>query len=693
VSNLLSSTDIELDGIPLRIHRPRSRRPGTDYDPAHLPWGFGAVDAASRIQTQAVPRRWRDWSGGMGYQLAPGNPEQTGVYHYADNVDTMYPNLAMAAGLVTPVTLPGTIATAAAAAFEWTNGDLYFLCGRYAVKLAEGSGAPTVVADLGASFTATSAVVFRTAAGAAAAYVGGTSAGAPALIWQFDGTNWTQSANVLGKFLFVVDWYAGGLFATRMGVTDTDASFKYTTVAAPNPLSDADYSSSIKVGSVVYPIKSVGRFPERVFFPKANGIHDVFADDAGNVRVRNLTPYWERQIDSSNGTYVLPARDHLYASFAGGLDRIDVTNLQRQDSPEWCDVGAYVANESPIYGTGPMALERSAVVQAKYNPDSGDTHVMYGLDRRDVGRPGVGPMAWHGSMATVEGLSPTLLHYASPGGNPRMWMWFQDGSTPYLRWLSRPKAATPLQDWLNNGPMRFAALGSLFNSADAWGASSDQKIIQWFTLQTRNLGGGALIDLYANAEHGAFSAQGSARRSPRTRITPRSPAVTGYTIGTEIVFKSGASVPAILEEVTAYAEVNTELAEQRRYPIVLARGGALRSGADEYRVPSNLWRLINPLQQTGPVTLKDETGETLTVNVQAGIGGETVEDDDGKGWTRIANLDLTVLSRTHGRVMRWGVGDRWGANYVYGNQSVTGSTFHWGLGSRWGRGEVYAAAS
>lgn len=694
-----AQTDIEINGVPLMLYRTPAKAPGADYDPAELEWGFGTVDAASRIQTQVVPRRWVDWSGGMGFAKQPGDPQQTGVYHYGINVCTRYSGIVTPGGLVTPVILPGTVTQAPRAAYEWGD-DLCFLCGRYVVQLDNGSGSPHIVQDFGASFEAHSATTFQLPDGRPCIVVGGLDVASqtPGFVWTYDGTVWTRSTTVTGRFIDTVKWDAGGLTAERLVVTDTHQTFKYTAVDHANPLNASDYSVSLRVCDPTAQIRSVARFPERFFPVCSDGIRDVAADDSGDLQVRNLTPYWRKQLHPSNGMYCLAARNHILASFAGGTDSIDVTNLQRQDEPMWADVGAYLPNESSIYGTGPFALDRGWVVQAKYDSGQGDCHVCYAADRSQVNRPGPGPLVWHGSEATLTpdisvgaDLVPRFLHLAAPNGDPRMWISCQAGTVPHLNWLSLPRAQTPLQDWLNGGPMRFAPVGSLFNATETWGAASDQKILQWFTLQTRNLGGGALIELYANAEHGLFIGQGVARSSPRTRVTPKGEVVNGYSIGTEIVFKSNPTVPAIMEELAVFAEVNADLAEQRKYPIVIARGNRTRTPALEYRVPENVWRLISPLQQAGPVTLKDEFGEILQASVQPGIGGKTIEDEDGRGWTRVVSLVLTILSTAGGRILHYGVGERWGAGYVYGSHALGGEVLHYGVGMTWGRGYVWGS--
>jgi hypothetical protein len=686
VAELMAQSDIVLDRIPLTLYRARSKQPGTDLAPAVIEGGYGAADAISHIQPHDVPRLFTDWSGGMGYPRGYGDPSQTGTYHYGLNVCTRYPNVVTPGGLVTSVDLPGSVAVAPSDAFE-LSGHLYILCGRYALRLQNGTGVPTIVQDFGASFTAVSCTLFR-----GKAYVGGLAAGVPALIWEFDGTSWTQAADVLGRFVAEVTWSAAGVIADRLIVTDSLSSFKHTAVANPNPLSDADYSSAYTVGSSAAPIQSIARAPEHVYFPCKDGIRDVFADADGNVRVVNRTPYWAKQLDDSNGQFSIVDRNHVVATFAGGLDRVDVTNLQRQDGPQWCDVGAYLPNESNIYGPGPLTLDRGWLVSLKNN--GADAHVMYGVERSESGRPGIGPMIWNGSEATLLNQQATMTHVAAPNGEPRMWIGGEtsDQGLPRLQWLSLPKAASPLQDYFDNGPMRFAPVGQLFQSDETWGASNALKILRPFTLQTRNLGGGALIDLYANAEHGEYAGQGSARRSPRTKITPRGPAITGYTIGIQTVLKSNPTVPAILEEIGATAEVNVDLVDEIRYPIIVAR--AVRTGRSntlEYRVPRNVWRLVTRLQQSGPVQMTDEMDDVLTVNVQPGIGYRKIEDDDGKGWTRVAYLVMTVLSAATGRVMRWGVGDKWASGLVYGSQGVVGERFHWGLGSRYSRGYLFGS--
>ena len=685
MSPVAARHDIELDGVPLMLWREQSRRPGTDYEPAEMEGGFGASALGAPAQPFDVPRIWPSFAGRMGYSRAQGDPSQgAGTYAYARNLICRYGGVVTPGGAVTAVTLPPGATSAPSAAFEM-NGHVYFAAGRYVLRVQNGTSTPVIERDLGASFVADSAVVF-----AGRAYVGGTSVGLPAPIWEFDGTNWTQSTTVSLKMLVTVYWIAGGIGADRLLGVDGTSSFRYTAVAAPNPLAIADYSASIAVGKAAYPIRSVAAAPQRAFFAKSNGLHDVFADAGGNVRTPNLTPYWERQLSADNGVYTAVHGNHLYASFNGGTDRVDITSLERQDGPEWADTGAYLPNETPIYGIGPISADRGWLVNFKNNGT--DSHLCYGKDRREIGIGGVGPMLWHGSEATLPGEKVGFVYLTAPAGTPRMWI----GATSTagiasMRWLSLPKAPTPLQDFQNNGPMRFAADGSLHLSDDTWGDANSKKIMRRFTLQGDNLGAGALINLYARTEDDDYIGQGTANSSPRAQITPRGNQVEGFSFGLRLDLVGNSTVPAILREVKAEAEVNPDLFDVRRYPILIARRAQTGGDSRDYRVPRGVWRLLRRLQASGPVSLSDEVGEQASVNVHPSITYRSRKDEAGDGWSRVAYVTMTILSETAGQVMRWGVGDRWDANQVYGAAGVTAGVFRWGAGSKYQRGERYAA--
>ena len=617
--------------------------------------GFGAAEADRSLAPEEESVVFDRLLSGMGYsrRLVDGG------YSYGENIWARQPGAVGPAGAVTEVTLPVAVVSQPTHSFEM-GAHLYFLCGRHVVKVPNGADAPETAQDLGAGFTAKSVALFN-----GSAYIGGEVAGAPANIWRFDGTTWTQDADVARRFLATVWWEVpdnATVSAQRLIGTDTASTFRHV---AGTPFTAGDWSAAIAVGTTSYDIHTVIVAGERVLFVKRNGVHDV---EGVGTKSPNLTTYWETELSSDNGAAALVHGRWLYVTLGNGLDRIDLGNLTRKDEPEYCHVGAYLANETPIFGpVTALTSDMGWVLAAVYNGTN--SYILAGMDRARLGVPGIGPMVWHGAEYVLSsGKITHLRKSALASGGPRLWIGSLDGSTPKLRWQSLPRAQSALQDYKNGGPMRFATSATLHTGAQDWKDATSLKVLRKMELRTTNLGSGVSIAVKAGADDAALTTQGSTTQG-RAVIEPQTDVVTGHELDFDVVFTSTTTVPAILRTMKVRAEVNVDLYDAILVPVTWGRGVVGRHGEEDARDPYRVWTLLAALQRRGPVTCVLPTGQQVQAKLEQGIRYKLTEDkrnstgDDEWRYRAVIRLTLTdTASVEHGA---WGDGSLWGDGSVW----------------------------
>lgn len=635
-----------------------------DGDGRAVQGGYGPADAGQPVDgSRGVPITLGDFSSGMGASQA-GDGDQ-GLYSYGTNVCTRWPRVVMPAGLATEISVTVSGATEITSSVE-QDGHLYLLAGRYALKIANGTASATISTadqDLGAAFLSADAVNFD-----GNAYVGGTGG----FIWKLaTGGTWSQSADTKLKHLATVYWEhaangAGGfdtVGSERLVGTDVLSVTSPTTFrhvpAGSDPKVLANYSSAIKVGDTSFPITSIAAANRHVWFCTQGGVADVMANGYSPI----LNPYFKQQFDVLNGAVSMYLGGLLFVSHVQGLDRVDVSG-NRMDAPDWVMPGAGRANETPIYGrVSAMTTEAGWVVASVYNGT--DSYVVYG---RESGPRG---MDWHGAELVVTGERVSHLRVASksPGGSsqPCIWVCSVTGAGAVkLRWLSIPKAASPLQELLNNlsaagvytGTHRWATSWSLTLSDLTWGDERLRKILTGYFARADRLTSATYLKVFARKEAGAYAQQGSGdpslaimRRSPRSELlsveTGIDRTTQGHTIGLRLDGVGTSTTPAVLREFTARALLRPELLDTRHYRILLGAAQSQRNTTTFPGDPARTYARLVALQTREPLDLKDEMGVTRKVTVNPGIQyREVALKNEGPNKVErllVAELEVTIV--------------------------------------------------
>lgn len=616
------------------------------------------------LAKRTVPITWRNRGKGMGVSQFDSDLENDGDYDYGINLYSRTPGSWMPAGLATEVVISAVTALTGAGACTGSAvflGDLYFAFGRYIVKITAGTlGGPiaTPFKDLGAGFVAKRIQVFD-----GVMYVGGSGG----RLWAYNGTTWTQSADVTALDLGTVYWVTqDGVGAQRLIIQDTATSFRQiasqgiqgiAVVAALTPLTLANYSASYQIAGGQYPINSIVSASQVVWFATAGGLATV--DGRGYSPIIN--PYLGQQYSPTlNGEAALAYDDFVYMSHLRGIDRVYVGQAVKQLRPVPAQPGYGTAAEHPIgIRCTAMALDSGYLLAAMYNGT--DAHLMAG----DPSDTPSGRMAWHGAELKLAGERITHLRVdgTSPSNNPCIWVCSMAGGTPKLRYQSIPKSATPQQELLNNltsgfytGTMRWAPSSSLFFGGVDLGDQNVQKLVERYDISSRQLNAATTLRLFASAESGPFIQQGSGAdpklaTSPRAALLPTAPLDSVYNLSLRLDGANPTTAPYLINQLKGRFEVIQPLRTNKTYQIELGPAPDLRSGATiDVDVAATLSALL-ALQSQGPLPMVDEMKLLVpSVKIEPGITWAprhtTREGAGTEAWVLVATVSITTVPTT-----------------------------------------------
>lgn len=616
-------------------------------------WQGGAGPAEVNedlLAKRTVPTIWHNRGKGMGVSQFDDDTSNDGDYDYGLNLYSRTPGSFMPAGAATEVVISGVSGVGACTSSAvYNNTDLFFGFGRYVLKVAAGTDPGPIVSaerDLGVGFSAKRMQMYE-----GVLYVGGSGG----FMWRYNG-GWTQSADTSALDLASVYWVTpDGVGSQRLIIQDTATSFKHIAEGS-TPLVLASYSARYQVAGGTYTINSIVTANQIAWFATSGGLASV--DGRGYSPVIN--PYLAQQFSSSlNGEASVVFDDYVYMSHLQGIDRVYVGAAIKQYRPGFVQPGYGTSAEGPIYGRcTAMCVEGGYILAAIYNGT--DSYLMAG-DPTPQGR-----MVWHGAELKLAGERITHLrvHSTSPASNPCVWIASVAGSTPKLRYLSIPKAATPQQELLNNlnaagtytGSHRWATSSSIYFGAVDLGDQNAQKIVERYDTSARRLDSNTYLRVFANAEGGSYIQQGTGAdpkiaTSPRGQLIPTAPLNSAYNLGVRVDAVGTSTAPWLLNELKGRFEVIQPLRNSKTYQVELGPAPDTRLGATlDQDVQDDLNALL-ALQSSGPVAMIDEMGNTLpAVKVEPGISWMpkrvTREGENAEAWVIVATVTITTVPTT-----------------------------------------------
>jgi hypothetical protein len=573
--------------------------------------------APSDFSYQALPPEYgrifsvEDLSGGYGCARFD---EASGLkrYRYAEGADasTGYGELGPEITTLTPSTVDSTNGITG---FFEIGGKLFALNGRYCHLRTSDADWNTSRKDFGSGKAALdSAVFYANNLSAQSAYV---AMGETEPIYKFDGTTWTQHAEVskiyARAFAVVGSEFYRAHTTNLMAKVDTDADpFVIANWSADNAWHIGDKSAGItRLG--VTALGSIVAF-------KSDGIYTV---DAENID-HPLFPFLKMANDTDGGKAVGAWLNDLYVTYRGGTFRV---------SPDWSAevVGPerIADNDSPVRGrVTSLAGHGTHHLYAGLLADGGNGYLL------KMGKDG----AWHGSISQPFTSKTITAMYVSSIGAPtshqRMYLGFSDGSVGWfvLPCTTNPRGCTSYR-WTT-------VAGNIYYPRLTFGFGADQKVIP--TMQVKGLlSPGSVTLAYRSDLATTWITAGSATASNFEDVDL--PAATSATV-LEVratLANSATAATTVLMGVGIQHWLNVQ-EKDRTALLVLATENLIRRDGTPYRqVPATIKAEIEALRGGGYVAITLPTEEQITARVVS-VAQSVAWSERLRKWTAALRVEL-----------------------------------------------------
>lgn len=656
---------------------------GQDRD---LTGSFGPAELQVEVaKSRDVPVLWRDFSGGAGFSESWG--QGVNGYAYGRNVNTRNPRLLLPAAHLYNITVAGLTFTAPVTDSINFDGRLRFVAGDSIFSIDPASTAASLDNQFSGSLFKTMQIF--PVAGVQRVYV--TDYNGRMVVRKAG--SWSRMADpgAVQPFhrmddLAKVYWAVGDKRGYQLvGVaskypTVSDAAGNYIYHCAGDPETAANWTPVGYVGSG-YVVRSMAASNRRVYYCCDDGIYDL--DEQGYSP--NLTPYWGDYPHASNGQWSTVYEGLVLASHVLGLDYVPVSTGARLDASTMAHPGSGLPNETPVYGPVVCGINEGGwIVVAQFNGK--DTYVSYGKPRDMIGINGPGPVLWHNEYY-LAGQKVTHMAITERHGGPVLVLFSHayNSTTAVKIWEAiLPTSSTTIQDWLNNGRMRFSQSFDLFIPVEDWQDPASRKNLMRIDVQADGLGilqqGAVQVEVLAKTENQGWVSQGSSASSPRGIIYPQGKYLDGYRIGlqvkgtgvttgldpvanpTNVWTANQQSFPPIIRALKARAGLVVEQRKTRVYHLRVG-GGELGDGTLDRRDPQELKDWLFSLQNYGPITAVNEDGKVETVKVETGASFIELEAKSAQVQVSTVELVCSVIEEQAGptpTILEQYTGPTWG---------------------------------
>jgi hypothetical protein len=577
---------------------------------------------------QMDPLNDTDWSDGRGWGI---------------NVDTSE-GFMMPGPQVTSVALPSAPG-ADLEQFAEQDGHIYAVGGRYAYKIANGSGAVTQDQDLGAAALAVSIVPWKTNL-----IVGDRLT---TNIWQLpSGGAWSNTmagAAVTRGKLTTVWWNTDSIQSLRLVGEATPTTLSYVSA---NPMLATDWKAPITLGA--YPVRSMVANYTHAYAVTTGGVFDFGTD--GNAP--NLTPEVEQTVMDTNGKASVSSDGYIYFNVGYTLKRINVIG-QDYARVEDCGWASQVPQECPMSGYCTALAKYGKWIWASVY-DGTNTWVI-------KGRPSVsgvdryGPLTWFVAPIYLPGVLVTAMHVSGlVSMNPRLWMAVTTAGVRALKWAYLPLDSA-YRDLRQARLYRFNSSFQYDSPDEDHGDDSLPKFLRAFVGEGESLGTGPQIALSVAADGSpAYTPIGTYRSNPRAIVYPTATILAGRYIlrhaGT-----GTSTTPPVLKKESKRVIPRPDLLQVRTYQLVIGQEVRYGDGAIDGRSRKVAQQTLERLQRIGPVTFRDEHGTELITLVVAGQQMTEMEARLGDAEARmVLSVDCQVaVLATVGTTFLWNDGTVW----------------------------------
>lgn len=665
------SVDLLLDldnADPLGLMLARDGKPAM-WQGQHAP----ALDVGQSVYRERAVM-WRNAGPGCGFSRrlpqttaqGPDGQILSTAVSFGENATFVVPGIVMPSGKLHAVVMPAALQVPSARIFDGVeygpNHDFYISVGTPSLLVVpNGDGTPELGSQsLGANFTSRALTVFG-----GNLIVSGEGSGA---IWIYNGIAWSQAASAVKRSRLAKVYWAisnqlsgsasgGGTGAMRLIGTDPGGVGFYHIAEGDNPAVEANWSSvggdPIPVGESYYPIQHIVSSGDVVWFAKPNGLHGV--NEIG--RAKNLTPWFERTYDPSNGGAVAFWSDDnralAFIAHTQGLVAVSVNGVA-SDGARFVQFGSKQPNQTPISGR-PRAI--CPYVDGLFVAYAGG-YVMR-LMLTDGG------IVWSGAeCVTPNHEDITFLKVTSPNSVPRLWIGTTkaDG-TPGLYWQELPQTNNPYQDYVQGTSHRFSTDWSVTIPQEDF-SSTAVKVARRYDVVAGQLGDGNTASVFALADEDAdgYVLQGAISQSPRSSFS-----ATTYTTGVDfdwkVVCRNEDDRPIVLKSFQARASVLTEQVDIWTFRVQLAAEQGLLDDAVSPADPYRAWRRLKGYMRRGPIQARHPlSSASVTAKVEQALPYKVAWDEMAGSWlVQEALVTISVLRD----VTQYDVGDSYDSGSPY----------------------------
>lgn len=521
--------DMMLDGVGLYLGSAPDPQDGKDL-PVTIDGNFSPTEDK---QVSDEPAYWDDWSLGMGYTQ---RPKGRGGYSYALGACTRVPGMIFPAGGEVEIDLTALSVTTGHTIVDATDygSAMYLLTSGNQVLVMGPDGAWEIDGTITATgFAGQSIVAFNGelyASGGTGGIVRRLTVPVGDDYWADDTTNY--GAAPVYKMCKVY-WVVAGLGSFWLvGVFDESRSYFRRTDGDPLDYTDlvdfGAWSELTQVGDTTYPINSLAASNRVVAFVKTNGIHRV--DSRGYAP--NRTEYWEEVVDDENGLASIVFDGKVIASHVLGLDRVDISDMIKQEEPSFVQPGHSRPNATPIYGRiTAMARSQGWLLASVWNGVT--SYLVYGKEPAKLGIDSLDSLIWHGAEAWWPGEIVTWMKVSSKTGRPYLYVATTDDTTGELSIYAiyHPRASNLYQEWLGGESVDFRSAFTIYFTGEDYGDSNAKKVPRRGDLVADNLDRNHTIQVYAVADGASPSETLDDAAGVRYTLIP--PTTGTYTISLE----------------------------------------------------------------------------------------------------------------------------------------------------------------
>jgi len=675
-------SDIEIllaDGttwLPLMLARPRGQD-GIPLEGAAL--GLQEVMVASDNDLPISKRlqvvEQEDWSGGVGID-----------YHEAPGVYTRTGNYACPAGAATAITLPAPTAgtnNSQIVSIRQFGTDLFAAVtgngtannGRV-MRSTDNGTTWTNSLDLGANEYARDLLSFDNGSGTEYLYVSvsnvadpnpGTAAG---YFYRWSGAAWSARSSAAAaswarQRLAKVFWVTqDGVGDWRMVTISGSKTISYTRPGVdPFTNSTSQWVEGVKIRTGVNLLR-LAAANRHIYVTAKDGVFDL--DEQGNAP--NLTSYTDTLLHGANGLAALYLDGYVYNALGQGLDRISVESagvLQENVgfcAPGW---GTRARTKWSHAWTTELHQDQGYLVNAVYNPGTGESGIFWGKDRRTLGVETPNPLVWYGPEVVLTGsYKVTAMRSFSPNDDDlRLFVAAWAGGAPVMFRVSLPVSGSPIDDLISGGNHRFATgtpvtvgggtaqpYSRIHLIDEAFGSRTSLKIIHTHKINAEGLGGGTKLVLEERADPAPSSTTWTTSTDvttiPAQEITPAS-VVSGHRIERRISFVAASSTtPAVLDAIRTAAWRVVPSVGVRIIDVEYGDGVSDLSGhVDETFSPDTTTSLIETLIAAGGrTTMRDRQDRRWTIRLEQVLAREETLASGTYGKTVKARLEVDVLA-------------------------------------------------